>query len=245
MGKDITRTVVDAGNTRVKIAQFKNEELVFQNALDWSDKELPLLLQKFTSTNSIFCSVAEEQKNNWLTSLLQPKLEFTQQTHVPIDLSQYKTVNTLGTDRIANAVAANHFSKTQHALIIDCGTCIKFDFISNSTYYGGSISPGVRMRFQALHEFTGKLPLLDTKSVKQKEIIGNSTASSISSGVLYGTQKEIEGFIEHYTKNYEELTIFLTGGDAKLFELHNKNTIFVDSYMTLKGLFLILKHNGY
>ena len=244
MEKDLIRTVVDAGNTRVKIAQFKGVDLASFQSFEWTSEDLPVLLEQLSQTKTIYSSVADEQKNNWLQAHLKPELIFTQRTSVPIDLRAYQTISTLGTDRIANAVAAHHFSKTSHALVVDCGTCIKFDFIEEENYLGGSISPGFQMRFNALHDYTGKLPLIQPKNDRTVPALGNSTSSSIQSGVVNGLIHEINGFINHYTKKYSNLTIFLTGGDANLFDLHNKNTIFVDSYLTLKGLYLILKYNG-
>jgi type III pantothenate kinase len=245
MSKKVIRSVIDAGNTRVKIAQFKDDTLVSINAFNWDDQKLYTCIDELKETPIIYSSVASESKNQKIFDHVTPDIIFTQETNVPIELENYKTIHTLGTDRIANAVAGDHMSSTPNSLIIDCGTCIKFDAVADKKYIGGSISPGIQMRFDALHQFTGKLPLIHSGATKNINIIGNSTESSMISGVLNGSLKEIEGFIEHYAKNYEELTIFLTGGDAKLFDLHNKNTIFVDSYLTLKGLLIILNHNGY
>lgn len=241
------KIVIDAGNTRIKIATFINNQLTNVLPLSWEEENLHEKLREFVEFKSIFCSVADDKKNETLIDLLQPDLVFDYSTEVPVDLSNYKTISTLGRDRIANVTAAKKFSKSCNALIIDCGTCIKFDLVAEGKYLGGSISPGVQMRLTALHQFTGKLPLISfsQKNLTQNPLIGTSTKSSILSGVMNGVQHEINGFIEDYNRNFENLTIFLTGGDAKLFDLHNKNTIFVDSYMTLKGLFLILRHNGY
>lgn len=245
MNTNTIRSVIDAGNTRIKIAQFKNDTLLSLNALNWEDKLLIEKIETLKGTPLLFSSVASDDKNKKILESITPDVIFSQTTKIPISLENYKTVSTLGMDRIANAVAAEKLSNTPNALIIDCGTCIKFDLVSRKKYLGGSISPGIQMRFNALHQFTGNLPLIDPESKQHIDLIGNSTKSSMMSGVLNGSLKEIEGFIAHYAKNYEELTIFLTGGDAKLFDLHNKNTIFVDSYLTLKGLLIILKHNGY
>ncbi len=240
------RTVIDAGNTRLKIAQFDGDELLWVKAYDWGNEELFTALSAIRQDSTIFSSVADDEKNDSILSRLTPDLIFSQTTPTPIDLSAYTTVNTLGLDRIANAVAAAQLAATNHALVVDCGTCIKFDLVAAGCYKGGSISPGIQMRFKALHEFTGKLPLIQSESTLNTiSIIGDSSSGAIKSGVMHGTRLEIEGFMAHYAKNYEDLTIFLTGGDAKLFDLHNKNRIFVDSYLTLKGLLIILKHNGY
>ena len=133
--------------------------------------------------------------------------------------------------------------KTAFGVSIDIGTCIKFDLISkNDGYLGGSIAPGINLRYRSLNDYTGKLPLLFNKSATQ--LVGNDTNSSIQSGVLNGMNAEINGLIKMYTEQYSDLTFFMTGGDARYFDLDSKNDIFADENLTLIGLFEIYKHNG-
>ena len=160
---------------------------------------------------------------------------------LPISIEEYDTPKTLGTDRIANAVAAHHYSNTEQALVIDVGTCIKFDLVLKGKYQGGSISPGYAMRLKAMHEFTGALPQLELEDFSPT--IGKSTKQAMLSGVINGIQAEISGFINYYTQQYQQLTIFLTGGDHKRFDKELKNSIFADDNLTIKGLYIILKHN--
>jgi type III pantothenate kinase len=119
---------------------------------------------------------------------------------------------------------------------------VKYDLVSASgEYLGGAISPGLEMRFKALHEFTDKLPLLESTTVA--EDFGTDTESSIASGVKLGIIHEINGFIERYSLQFTDLTIFMTGGDLKYFDKAFKNRIFALPDLTLIGLNEILQHN--
>lgn len=81
-------------------------------------------------------------------------------------------------------------------------------------FVGGAISPGIHMRLKALHEYTGRLPLVKIeKSFDELLLIGDDTESSIISGVLTGMSAEVDGFIDKYKENYDNLTVVLTGGD--------------------------------
>jgi len=169
-------------------------------------------------------------------------LELDTSTLLPITLN-YKTLETLGKDRIALAVAAAQLYPHKNVLIIDAGTCITYDFIDkHKEYQGGSISPGIQMRFKALNTFTDKLPLINpTDNV---ELLGKSTSESISSGVMNGVYSEIDGIIDKYKINFPDIEVILTGGDIIYFDKKLKNNIFANSNLVLKGLNMILDYNA-
>ena len=134
-------------------------------------------------------------------------------------------------------------NKNHASVSIDIGTCIKFDFVDeNGNYKGGSISPGIDLRYKTLNDYTGNLPLVNDKS--KTELVGNSTINSIKSGVLNGIQAELNHFIYLYSKEYQDLTFFVTGGDAVYFDFPLKNNTFVDENLTLKGLYKIYVFNA-
>lgn len=235
--------VLDLGNTALKVVDFQGDDVVLQKVFAWSEiVEFKNIVQKNFTDASILSSVVAEKQREEIIKFVHPTLVFDYQTPLPIAIDNYQTVETLGTDRIANVVAADHYSSTKAALVIDIGTCIKFDLIIDGKYQGGSISPGYQMRLKAMHQFTGALPLLNLE--ENAELIGVSTKSSMLSGVMNGIQAEIEGFIERYRRIYGTLTIFFTGGDHKRFDIELKNSIFADENLTVKGLCLILKHNA-
>ena len=143
---------------------------------------------------------------------------------------------------MANAVAIAHLSDGLPALAVDTGTCLKFDFVDDKrNYQGGSISPGLMMRFKAMHEFTANLPMIETWS--EKKLIGTTTQESLVSGALIGMENEISATIQRYQSQQKDLRIFMTGGDLKYFDFELKNPIFAHENLTLLGLKLILDKN--
>lgn len=234
--------VVDGGNTQVKIVDFCNEEVVQQLIISNHDLEgIRKTLVERKNVTSILSTVLKKEDQQWLESLLEPNVVLSKETSLPISIEDYRTPLTLGADRIANAVAANHYAQTENALVIDIGTCITFDLVTKGRYQGGSISPGYRMRLKAMHHYTGALPNIPLD--KFDDFVGKSTDEAMLSGVNRGIQAEISGFIDFYTRKYDSLTIFLTGGDHKRFDMELKNSIFADNNFTIKGLYIILKHN--
>jgi type III pantothenate kinase len=168
-------------------------------------------------------------------------VKFDHQTPIPIT-NRYETPETLGLDRLALVVAAAKLAPQTDALVISAGTCITYDFItSKGEYIGGAISPGLRMRARALHEFTERLPLVDLPT--NVEYFGANSTSAIESGILKGVQDEIDAKILFFKEENPSGKIFLTGGDQNYLVSSIKNRIFAVSNMVLIGLNEILQHN--
>lgn len=235
--------VIDAGNSRTKLARYYNDELRSVQLFDDSNENaLHEELRKINSNPSILSSVVSEEKKNALVKVLRPNIVLSEKTKLPISLNKYETPQTLGADRIANVVAGYSLSNHQNTLVIDIGTCVKFDFVdADGNYQGGSISPGMMMRFKSMHDYTGQLPLIETP--EEADLIGQSTFQSMNTGVMVGMNAEIDGMIALYNQKFTPLTIFLTGGDHKRFDKGLKNSIFAENNLTLYGLYLILRHN--
>ena len=234
--------VIDAGNTSIKVGHFQEDTLVGVRCFSNNDMDkFYSYLDENNSSSRVLSSVLSDKATKNIVEKTNSFL-VTTETSIPIRI-RYGTKNTLGVDRMCNAVATSVLLKTAFGVSIDIGTCIKFDLISkNDGYLGGSIAPGINLRYRALNDYTGKLPLLFNKSATQ--LVGNDTNSSIQSGVLNGMNAEINGLIKMYTEQYSDLTFFMTGGDARYFDLDSKNDIFADENLTLIGLFEIYKHNG-
>lgn len=232
--------IIDAGNTRIKCAFYKGDSLI--DFAFFTNSEIDNLLdfsQLFTYNSCLISSVLSSEDNLKFFSTIKKKI-FLSQAKIPLEIS-YKNKESLGSDRIANAVAAKCKSNS-NTLVIDVGTCIKFDFVDASEiYHGGSISPGIALRYKSLNDYTGNLPLLNSK--EKSAILGDDTISCIESGVLNGIQGEINHFINYYSEQYQDLTIFVTGGDYLYFDYSSKNGIFADEKLTLYGLLQILKAN--
>lgn len=231
--------VIDIGNTRIKTAVFEGNKLMTHEIIELNFDQLEKKLIEFNG--NIILSTVVENPNIEKWSQNFSITIFSNVTPLPIQID-YKTPNTLGLDRLANVVGANQLIKGKHALVIDCGTCLKMDMLSHQTYLGGSISPGLKMRLNALHNFTSKLPLVEVQSFDQ--LIGKNTEESILSGCFRGMLAEIKKSIEDYQQIYPELEIFITGGDHSLFVNHLKNRIFADPFLTLKGLNEILNYQN-
>ncbi len=234
--------VVDIGNTRVKAALFNESGLqhvnYYQNTVQLLS-DLSLIQQ---AKHAIVGSVVKEEESFYETlNKLVPTLVFSTQTIIPLK-NRYQSASTLGSDRLAASVGAYYLYPNQNVLVIDCGTCIKYNFTNAANeYLGGGISPGLSMRFKALHEFTSKLPLVEP-DLTFKELIGTNTQGSILSGVLNGALAEVEGLIDSYRQQFPQLICVLTGGDAEYLAKRLKNSIFAHPNLVLKGLNDILNY---
>jgi len=234
---------IDIGNSFVKLACFNNDNIIkFYKAEGESEAEDMLL--KLLPLNPKFAIVSsvKKQEGSFFRTLKNADLElinFNEKLKLPIE-NKYETPKTLGKDRLANAISAYTIYKNTPCLVIDAGTCIKYDFVDQfGAYVGGSISPGLQMRYKALHHFTDALPLLEV--TESFYLIGKNTQESIHSGVLNGAFAEVKGIIEQYQMTQKNLKVVLTGGDYLLFERNLKISIFADPYFTLKGLNEVVK----
>ncbi len=244
--------IIDAGNTRIKLAVFAKNNIVYETIASYvtnssgtklfSD-EVHLIFKKYQNIkDAIISSVGNFQENELALISDFCKLHVINQSSKLPFKNAYKTPKTLGVDRVALATAAYYKNPKGNSLIIDAGTCITYDFLDEKDVYkGGAISPGVSMRYEALHNQTSKLPLLEKEY--PEDFMGNTTASSIHSGVVNGVCQEIEGVIKQYESRIKDLTVILTGGDAHFLSKRLKNGIFADSKFLLMGLNHLLEYN--
>ncbi|MCX2718089.1 type III pantothenate kinase [Lentiprolixibacter aurantiacus] len=237
--------VIDAGNTAVKLAVFDRDKLVRLVIIPYEEtiSGLEKLFSSYPEISHAMLSAVgpwEFTSDQWLPASCT-LVVLDAQTRLPFRLL-YDTPETLGKDRIALAAAALSAYPGKNALVIDAGTCITYDLITDQKEYrGGAISPGLQMRYRALHDGTAGLPLLEPEVPEQ--LTGTSTSGSIHSGVVLGICYEIQGVIEEYRALFPDLTVILTGGDAQFLSKQLKNTIFAHSNFLLQGLNLLLEHN--
>lgn len=243
------RLVIDIGNTRTKIAVFSGRTMFFVQAFEnIGIDDIEKLINQFpTIKKVIFSSVGFVDKDkDEIKEFLKQRFRFIEMNNdisLPIN-NNYLTPLTLGNDRIAGVIGANNLFPENDCLVIDAGTCITLDLIDKTgNYYGGSISPGINMKYKALNTFTGSLPLIDDK-FKVENIVGNDTKSSIISGVINGTLMEIKGFIAYYKKKYPGLKILFTGGDANFLHNYFKENTVLEEHLVLFGLNIILDTNA-
>lgn len=232
--------IIDQGNTATKLAFFEEEKIIKKKTFAKSDQQ-GLMEYIAENTPKITGALISSVTANHIEIHDIETVYLNADTPLPVQLN-YRTPQTLGKDRIANAVGAWVKNRNKNSLVIDLGTCIKYDLVnSKGAYLGGNISPGLHMRYKALDAFTDKLPLIAPRDFEYG--YGTDTDSSILNGVQQGVFHEINGFINRYRKEFEPLTIFMTGGDLNFFEKDFKNSIFADSDLTMIGLNEILKHN--
>ena len=238
-----TTICFDFGNSRFKAAIFKGSQLEEIVVLeDASIPTLQLLVEKWKPSKTILSSVIHHDKaiESFLADkapfhLIGPttKLNFTTPVGKP---------ETIGADRIAICAAAVHLNPGQHNLAISLGTCITYNFISNThEFLGGSISPGMQMRFRSMHEQTALLPLITP--TKDFPLVGYDTKTNLLSGVVWGMAAEINGIIEAYEAKYSNFNVQLTGGDLSYFVPRLKKRIFADPNLIFKGLYAISETN--
>jgi type III pantothenate kinase len=233
--------VIDSGNTSIKLGIFeggKLREVLANLSLDG----LKSALASLSPASVLISSVSIESKV--LSSLFNPSCKLVvldSTTSLPFN-NQYKTPHTLGTDRIAAVAGAKKLYPDQDCLVIDAGTCITFDFIDKfNNYQGGSISPGLNLRFKAMNNFTARLPLVERKD--HADLIGKSTEEAILSGVINGTSGELNSLIISYIELFPDLKVIICGGDASFFESKIKQSIFAVPELVLIGLNRILEYN--
>ncbi|WP_375585119.1 type III pantothenate kinase [Cyclobacterium xiamenense] len=232
--------VVDIGNTRIKAGIFSQGRLL-ESATVTGYEALADMLQPAPQDEVLIVSV------NWTEKALREKISFPflffdKETPLPIQ-NHYDSPATLGLDRLAAVIGSRAFVSGGPVLCIDLGTCITYDFMDGGdNYLGGAISPGIGLRAKAMNAFTARLPLVELG----KEIpafLGSDTRSCMKSGIYHGILGEIREYIRLFSLVHGEVTVFICGGDAEIFESLTKDHIFVIPNLVLYGLDRILTYN--
>lgn len=235
---------LDIGNTRMKAGVFQTgSEPEYYTFNHYNIGTFQTLLEKFPEGRFVLSSTAilTEDVEHYLRQT-PDFLAVSNESLLPFK-NLYGTPHTLGIDRIALAAGAISLYPGQNCLIIDAGTCITLDFINQQgEYLGGSIHPGIEMRLKALHNFTGKLPLVDNNW--KEGLIGDTTINCIKIGAITGAVKEIEHFILEYQEMFSDIVVILTGGDSEVFFYKLKNEIFAHPNLVLVGLQKIALYNA-
>ncbi len=237
--------ILDIGNTSAKASVFENGVLTNKQknknfTPQWAEK----LLSLYPAVKNVLVSNVSSENEEAIAILSQKTRvhQLSSSSKLPF-VNSYDTPNTLGTDRIANAAASVVLFPGENCLCVDIGTCIKFDFTDSARHYhGGSISPGISLRFKAMNDYTSRLPLLKGEKFPGN-FLGTDTVSSMQSGVFYGMMEEIKGMIGLYQEKYPQLRVVLTGGDSQHFVPALKSGIFASPDFTLIGLNKILELN--
>ena len=225
---------IDIGNTTTKAAIFKDDVLIeFFKPFTADDF-------KKIKPETFRILVSKTGRNTELEKLLTEEVYLTDKTSLPIEL-EYITTETLGSDRISAAVGAFALNAKSTWLIIDMGTCLTMDLLRYDRFLGGMISPGISMRYKAMHEYTAGLPLVEHD--ENVSFPGKSTEQAIQVGVSLSIKYEIMGYIGNLMKTIPDLKIIFCDNQWIDFDKETKNEIFAHPNLVLEGLNYIIQHH--
>ncbi len=231
---------LDIGNTLGKVGIFENDQLV-KVLYAKQEEEYAQLLAEAGVETLIMANVGKKKQ---LAEFLNTKgfevKVFDHTVTVPLK-NLYQTPTTLGADRMAAAVGASVLFPSTNALVIDIGTCITYEMVTRKgEYLGGNIVPGMQLRLDAMNHYTANLPKV-APAQEVPALVGQSTITCMQSGVFHGLVAEINGMIEAYSSQFDQLRVLTCGGDAIFFESLIKRPIFATQNLVLLGLYAILK----
>lgn len=238
---------VDQGNSFFKLTLFSDSRLVEECRVPAdSAEDIFGIVERFSPSCGAFCSVGRIDSR--IVESLRIALDgnlliLSRSTPLPVSIS-YASPATLGLDRIALSAGAASLFPGETVVVVDAGTAVTLDVVDASpAFLGGRISPGVRLRFGALHDFTSALPLVGADGCTP--VIGDTTDTSIRSGVVLGLADEIVETFRSYSDRFGSSRLLLTGGDAGLlFDKISKRipAVHVPDLMA-RGLLYIYKYN--
>lgn len=234
---------IDIGNTKAKYAVFHDKIIVETNVFQPESDDLKHLLAKYPYINKGIISSVGGKTKECLAQLENIKmLVLSSATKLPFSLT-YKNKNQIGADRLALVAAAYAEKPHQNSLVIDIGTCITYDILTaDDRHIPGPISPGMNLRFKAMHEHTALLPLC-TPTRDELKIACDNTIECLQSGVQLGVLHEIKEFINLYSLKSNDLNVFIAGGDNIFLQNKLDFCTFASSNFMFNGLRFILEYN--
>lgn len=249
---------IDIGNTNVVIGCFRQERILFVERVSTNQNATPLELAIWIKTILEIYEIRTAEIEGSIISSVVPSLNHAMRkavdkiAHCPV-ITVGPGVKTglqiaidnpaqLGSDRVADAVAALHEYRPP-IVIIDMGTATTLSVIdANRRHIGGVIAPGVGISLNALTEKTAQLPKISLEP--PKKCIGSNTVSCMKSGILYGAAGCIDGLLDRITEELGETPTYVaTGGLSESIIPHCRHKIQLDNMLLLKGLQLIYQKN--
>lgn len=256
--------VVDIGNTNTVLGVFDKDELLFRyrvatNLKRTSDELVATLFNMFVIHNvdknqiedTIISSVVPDIMYSWQScnrKLFGKEaliVNYMTDTGITID---YDSPREVGADRIVDAVAVyNKYGGP--SIIVDMGTAITFDVITeDARYLGGSIAPGIRIAQDGLFGTTAQLPKIELRD--PETAIATTTSESMNAGIVFGYISMIDGLVEQIMKELNEdfniesdINVIATGGFSELISKESKYINIIEPDLMLDGLKIIYDRN--
>jgi type III pantothenate kinase len=243
----------DIGNTHTHLGLANARRVLRQTNIPtnaWFDGTAPRLLRQFVGktllTGAAVCSVVPRAtphairatKRQWNVT----PFTLTAATISGVGIN-YPKPDTIGPDRLANAVAARHHYGAP-AVVVDFGTAVTFDVVDRrGDYVGGIIAPGLAAMTDYLHEKTALLPKIKVREVRA--VIGKNTEQAMLIGAVHGYRGLINGLLQKLKHELKcpRLPVVATGGYARLMAARLPDVTAVEPLLTLEGLRLVWMRN--
>lgn len=233
--------LIDVGNGRTKFGLATRDEIVDRRehpTVGITRDQIRSVVGGWRFQRSILCSVVPAVVPAFREALGHDLTEIRHDTQLGIGI-RYPQPETIGPDRLANAVALAYLYGAP-GVVIDFGTAVTFDILSADKHYvGGVIAPGLRLMTDYLHERTALLPHVDLR--EPDTAIGQSTVGAILAGAAIGYRGMVKGILEALRRELPQgpVHVVATGGDAGWIVAGLEETIAVDQDLTLHGLRLV------
>ena len=249
---------VDIGNTNIVVGCFEGERILFTERMSTEHSatvlEYTVLIRTVLELNGIADC---EFEGGILSSVVPPLTAVVREAveriaHiVPLTVGagiktglkiQLDDPAALGSDRVADAVAASNLYPTP-VITVDMGTATTISVVDSShTFLGGLIIPGVRVALDSLSSRASQLPVISLEP--PKKIIAKNTVDCMKSGIIYHTASGIDGVIDRIEEELgEHCTVVATGGNSSRVIPYCRHSIIHDEQLLLKGLMLIYRKN--
>jgi type III pantothenate kinase len=233
--------LIDVGNGRTKFGLATSEAILERR--EHATRELsPDAVREVTRgwqfESAVICSVVPKAVPAFREVFGEKLIELRHDTPLGIGI-RYPKPESIGPDRLANAVALAHMHGAP-GIVIDFGTAVTFDILSADQFYiGGVIAPGLRLMTDYLHERTALLPRVDLR--EPDSAIGQSTEGAILAGAAIGYRGMVKGILEALKKELggQDVSVVATGGDAEWIISGMGEVIITDPDLTLHGLRLV------